>query len=592
MGLRNDIPDAGGGLAGEPSGEASAVARLWKCLQAALHVEGVDRDACLQLRERLADGRFSVVVLGEFNRGKSSLINALLGAPVLPVGVVPLTSVITLIRHGPTPRVLLQLSAGGSREIAMEDLPSFVTEQSNRTGDAPQSVLVDYPSPWLEQGVRLVDTPGVGSIHAHNSAVTQAYLPQADAALFVASADQPVSAAETAFLQQVRHHAPRILCVLNKVDQLTADELRQSTAFTAAAVSAALGIELPVLAVSARAALQAQEQHDELLLGRSGLPALRDALGHLFGEERHRIWLESLGRGILRVLADAQLSAQLELQALSASQERLEEQLELFRGARDQAMRALEDNQVLVGSQAVAILKDRIEPQLAQFRSDLSRRVNDALVRFADAHPELSARALQDALLEQAVTSIRTEYERWRTACEDLLARELDRLASRHWAQVQQMSDHLRMRAADLFCVDFCSNPTPLDWKTSTDFRYKFWEIPDSLTLMRVSLLSRLPRRIAARWIVPGACRRAADLVDMQSGRVRHDVEERLKETADQLRRQLRAALELAVASIEDAVERASSARAKGSAQVSLRRAALVHTLKQIDGIEVEAGTA
>jgi hypothetical protein len=128
------------------------------------------------LCDRVRDGLFYVACVGQFKRGKSTLLNALVGQPVLPVGVVPVTAVVTVVRHGERPSARVRFAAGGWQEIATSDLYRYVTEEQNpenRKGVAAVEVFV--PSELLASGMCLVDTPGIGSVFAGNTQATRAF---------------------------------------------------------------------------------------------------------------------------------------------------------------------------------------------------------------------------------------------------------------------------------------------------------------------------------------------------------------------------------------------------------------------------------
>jgi predicted GTPase len=148
-------------------------------------------------RRKLDAEEFDLAVMGEFKRGKSTLINALIGANVLPAAVVPLTSVVTVVRYGTPPRARAQLLDGGMLDVGFEQLDAYTTERGNPSNTrGVRRVEIQYPARLLEAGVRLIDTPGVGSVYETNTAVTLDFLPEADAVLFVLSAEQPASQGE------------------------------------------------------------------------------------------------------------------------------------------------------------------------------------------------------------------------------------------------------------------------------------------------------------------------------------------------------------------------------------------------------------
>jgi predicted GTPase len=206
------------------------LARVLARLAEAAELLGVDEVAHLaaETAGRLQALRLEVAVVGEFKRGKSSLINALMGREVLPVGVLPLTAVPTVLEQGE--EGLVVEFADGRR---LDQLARFVTEEANPGNHLGVArVTARLHTPLLDAGVRLVDTPGVGSVHEHNTRSTHAYLPRLDAAVLVTSADPPISAAERAFLERVLAHAVRLFVVLNKADYLAADDLDRTVAFT------------------------------------------------------------------------------------------------------------------------------------------------------------------------------------------------------------------------------------------------------------------------------------------------------------------------------------------------------------------------
>ena len=207
------------------------------------------------LRERLARRRFHLAVLGQFKRGKSTLLNALLGEPALPVSVVPLTAIPTFISYGERRGLRVEYQNGRPAEEFNADdrgalsalLARYVTEElnpANRLG--VRQVDVRHPAPILRDGVVLIDTPGIGSTYRHNTEATLNFLPSCDAALFLVSADPPITEVEVAFLGEVRRRMRRLFFIFNKIDYLSADELSKMIEF----VSGVLGEKLSLIHIS------------------------------------------------------------------------------------------------------------------------------------------------------------------------------------------------------------------------------------------------------------------------------------------------------------------------------------------------------
>jgi small GTP-binding protein len=193
-------------------------------------VEPDDLRRFREARDQLT-GLFLLVVAGEFNSGKSSFINALLGERVLPEGVTPTTDRINLLRYGPA--------------ITEQHLEAFLLERT-------------YPAELLRE-ITIVDTPGTNAIIRRHEELTRDFIPRADLVLFVTSADRPFTESERGFLEQIREWGKKIVFVVNKVDILPRPEDRQQVLGFVREHAQALLAEAPRLfPVSAREALAAR----------------------------------------------------------------------------------------------------------------------------------------------------------------------------------------------------------------------------------------------------------------------------------------------------------------------------------------------
>lgn len=190
-------------------------------------------DACRALPVQLAEDQFNLAVVGQFKRGKSSLMNAIIGRDLLPTGVLPLTSAITTLRYGPLERVLLQFKGWSLEdEIPLGPLPDFVTERGNpgnRKGLL--TAKIEMPVPFLHRGLNSIDTPGIGSAQSAKTQTPYDLLPNADAVLPVTSAEGPLADAELSFLDDIRQYVHKLFIVVNKVDLLAEAERHEVLAF-------------------------------------------------------------------------------------------------------------------------------------------------------------------------------------------------------------------------------------------------------------------------------------------------------------------------------------------------------------------------
>jgi GTPase Era involved in 16S rRNA processing len=184
-----------------------------------------------QLVARINEERFFVACVGQFKRGKSTLLDAFVGEQILPTGVVPVTTVPTVLRYGDTRTARVLIDARW-RTIRPADLPQYVSEELNpENSKQVAGVEVFLPSPLLASGMCLVDTPGIGSVFSGNTETTKDFIPQIDAAILVVGADPPISGEELALIEAVAVNVDEILIVLNKIDRVSAAERQQASEF-------------------------------------------------------------------------------------------------------------------------------------------------------------------------------------------------------------------------------------------------------------------------------------------------------------------------------------------------------------------------
>jgi len=198
-------------------------------------------------------GLVDVAVLGQFKAGKSSFLNGLIGAPVLPVDVLPSTAVVTRIGYGPRERVTVHDSAGEGVEVPLGRLPEFVTERGNPANEKRVAVVdVDLPSLAPFEGIRFVDTPGLGSVFAHNTRVSKEWMPRVGAVLVAVSVNHPLSGDDLLLLNDVSSHSPEAVLLLTKADLLSGEELASVIEFTRSQSASRTGKEWRILPVSNR----------------------------------------------------------------------------------------------------------------------------------------------------------------------------------------------------------------------------------------------------------------------------------------------------------------------------------------------------
>jgi len=268
-------------------------------------------EACQALLVQLAEDRFNLAVVGQFKRGKSTLMNAILGRDLLPTGLLPLTSAITTLCYGSTERVVLRREDWTlEQEIPLAQLTDFITERGN-PGNEKRLLEArgKLPLPFLRRGLHFIDTPGIGSARHENTATTYAFLPQMNAVIFVTSVEAPLSEAEERFLIDLRGQVRQLFVVVNKLERLRGPERAEVLDYLQPRLDQLVGIEQVQLApLSARDGLAAKLNHDAPRLQQSGLAAFEQTLTEFLAEQQGRTFLISILDRALRLFAGADLT--------------------------------------------------------------------------------------------------------------------------------------------------------------------------------------------------------------------------------------------------------------------------------------------
>ena len=253
--------------------------------------------ASRDLLTRLADDRFNLMLVGRFSRGKSTLINAILGHPYLPTGILPLTSVITTVRYGSRPQVVLKFRESGlPREIPLSKLAEYVTQQSN-PGNVKRvaNAEIQLPVELLRRGLFFVDSPGLGSSITENTETTERFFPEADAFVLITSYESPLSEEEDRTLHRIRQADRVLFVIVNKQDTVSASERAQVLEFVKERLTRySFSREPQVFSVSARQALEGKQSRNDELVASSGIRQLEDALFQFLTEEKAEAFLANI----------------------------------------------------------------------------------------------------------------------------------------------------------------------------------------------------------------------------------------------------------------------------------------------------------
>ena len=414
------------------------------------------------LKERFSEGRFHLAVLGQFKRGKSTLLNALLGEELLPTSVVPLTAIPTFLRSGTVLRATISFINGKKPKEFYFDKPEelndilvkYVTEDGNSKNKKEVShVEVYHPSPILRDGVILIDTPGVGSTIKHNTEMTMNFLPQCDAAMFLISADPPITEVEVEFLKKVKSKVSHLFFILNKVDYLSKKEQTLSEKYFLKVLKEQVGIDkkVDVFSVSARKGLDAALKDNSKLWTKSGMGKVESHLMDFLVNEKATTLQKALASKAFITVSDILFQLNITIRSLGMPIEELEASLKTFEGELSivSKRRTIEDDLLKGdGDRIVKFLEERVDNLRDKAQSHFENVMEKSMTNMTEEGLVNEENALNDI-----ATEIPLFFEKEHCALSKILERNVTLVLEGHQKSAAALIDSIQKSAADLFKI-------------------------------------------------------------------------------------------------------------------------------------------
>jgi GTPase Era involved in 16S rRNA processing len=505
----------------------------------------------LSLQRKLASNQLHLAVLGQMKRGKSSFINALLGSEILPMGVLPVTAVITEIKYGPAPQAAIIYTTGLREQVDVGTLADYITESGN-PGNKKQvaSVELAYPSPFLTSGIVLIDTPGIGSTHAHNTRTTEGYIEQVDAGIVMLSVDPPITQVESHFLRRIKEEIPKLFFVLNKIDLGSADEVSHISHFLGEELSR-LQIESPeIFSLSTRRALQ-ERCRGSCVAAPSGIEAFEQRLQTFLSEEKGQVLVRSIALDALHIARTLKFATTVGIRAQAMSPEVLHHKRFALDRLLEQTDSEVRELHVLLRQHA-ADLVARVERDLtAQVETSIPA-VRQHLRLFQAEHPTETGRAFGVLIENFLLQEIETVFRRWRVREDDEIQAQLDILSARFVAQTNTILERFQNAAGMLFEIPIEQVSIVCSLRVESHLHYRVERVFYSLDSFFLILPRFLLRPLVLRRVEAGI----GGLMDMNSGRIRYDYLERLQSSMTQFEKNLSAAVTMVAESLRSALQK------------------------------------
>ncbi len=564
------VPDAAEPAGVDPAGvDPGAASRVAELARRIAELPGQERSLtarAARLAEKAATARYHIAVLGDFKRGKSTVVNALIARTVLPTGVLPLTTVATEVRFGSAQDAACVIFEDGRRlRISVDEVSRFVSEEEN-PGNRNAVVRVEIEVVQLlgAPGVVLVDTPGLASVSERQSTAARDALEVSDGAVVVLSVDSPLSQSEATLVTELGERGGRCFIVVNKCDHVSSAELDQVRGYVAAQLERLLGRDVSPYMISARRAIDARGggpggdpgfdafRRDLVAFVRDELAAARQAA--------EALELGRLAAGVSAALAVERAAANLDLDTLG-------ERLRRFEAAADDVRRLFADDRHLLDRDVAAIIQGAGRTLTEHAAGAAARE----WPRIADGVATVRGRALDRALDDAVAGAVRRIFEPLRLAAQSRIDEAWGSSAARFARQVHARASELRAAANELFDVCLPDLAVPMVAAQPERFSYVFLHVESPGTSLGRFVQTLLPTRGSRRRMLEAARLRFWRELDKHAGRARYDFGERLEAAKRSFVADMTAELDEIEASIVTAVHTARAALEETEARQSAR---------------------
>lgn len=545
---------------------------------------GIGDGLLAMVRKRLVTNSFNLVVLGQFKRGKTTLINSLIGKEVLPSSVVPLTSIVTILRFSHEIRCIIFMEDGSEREISVEELPRYVTEKEN-PGNVRRvrCAIIEYPSPFLEAGMMLVDTPGVGSTFLHNTETTYGFLDHLDAALFLMSADVPISQVEKELLDTIKDSTQKIFFVLNKIDNLTSNEMEEIVAFNKQVLEEMGFAVHKIWPISAREALKAKIINNDVQLLQSGLLELADALGSFLSSEKGKIVLNTTISKTQRFISRKLSQIAIEKRTLEASGEELEDKLNTFYKLVTNLKQDREDIAYLLKGESDKLCL-KVEDMLKSLEEKETARIKQCLVDFYEKNPEFSPTVFRDEMQKVIKEEIVRGFDVFRKDSEQVISNNMQEAFNRFTKRSNDIIREFKTAAELLFEVAMDTTEFAVELTKDNNFYYMVQEYTAPTEEEVKSILRTfLPKSMSRKMVFHEMMERVSSDVSRNCGRTRSDLTTRIHKTINHYAKQLKDLGSDLIEQIEQAIQKGQERRKAGDESVRIELELLANKAKKLE---------
>jgi predicted GTPase len=544
-----------------------------------LGAENISR-AARAVTQRVSEGLFYVACVGQFKRGKSTLLNALIGRSILPAGVIPVTTIPTVIRFGESLGAQVRFRNAEWTSIPVNSIEEYVSEEKNsENAKGVEGLEVCLPSPLLDSGMCLVDTPGLGSVHSGNTEATRAFIPHIDAAIVVIGADPPLSGEELQLVEMVAREIQDLVFVLNKADRSSESERSVAIAFARRVIESRLKRTIP--AVFEISALEQIEGRGE---GRDWAKFLR-TLEHLVRDSERSLVRQAAERGLRRAASQLLVVIEEERAALERPVEESERRIAELRKISERAEQSLYELSHLFAAEQQRLSKS-FEDRRNVFLEHTGVAAKEEFEKALKSLPRSNGPAFRRDAVHKAQEIARAHITPWLETEEKNAEEGYARIAQRFIDLANGFLE--RIREAGVSSPGVLPETLESEHVFRTRSRFYFHELEAlAAAASPFRFMTDLLLGVFGAYgaIVGGAQKFLNQLLETNSTRVQNDVDDRVLESRRRLEGEIRHALADVSGVADRALARAREVQKAGAAAVDLALSRLEAAKREVLGL-------
>jgi GTP-binding protein EngB required for normal cell division len=489
-------------------------------------------DILNQLKEKLSTNTVNFAVVGQFKRGKSSFINALLGHDILPTAVVPVTSVITIVKYSDDLFSKVFFENGNSSEIELAELKSFIAESENPGNiKKVKYIEIGFPNILLKQGMMFIDTPGIGSLHLNNTLSTYEYLPKIDAAIFITSSDPAISEIEIKLLDEILNVTPNIFFILNKIDYLDGAEIDEVIAYMKSHLNSRfIKNEITLFPVSSRIALNSKINNDNHSLEQSGLINFENHLLKYFYSEKENILITSVKRQLINLIKEIEMGLELEakslllpIEELKIKQKTLIESLDYFS----------KDDLIFLNKirNDIKLLISTYNKQFYKIISDICYKIRHEILKYEKHNKFLKKSEYKSGINKLFTDLIINELESNRNILENEIKEKSKSIFREAFDNYNSIINRIYLTASKLFDINLKEIHYEKEYEIPSNVEYITYELKLMFNINKSTFAFMLPRRIHNKIITKKFIERIDFTINYNSSYITDSIEKRLERT-------------------------------------------------------------